>query len=677
MKTHILSPRTWVTLLAGLPTMKPRLPEAKPRGLQLPRTLASVFAVAVAAWGLSGSNAGAIDYAFTNSIGFYVDGTNWSPNAPAGGPQLGDTATVDGTKVVQVGAATDLTNGAAIILKDSCVLQRNSNAQADMSGTITFTNSSGAEFSRFTVKTNGVLNWHSTGTFSRGTNDLGTQAAFTMEQTTGVTNLLVGGTVNMSAGFWNLDSSVANAMELNSGTFNMTGGTISNAPGKGFRMGTGSSVATFNLGGTGALYCTNFSVFAPTGTNSVFNFQGTNSALYCEGTDSAFITRLGLGHIHINGVKTTNLTDFTTTVIGSYTQIKAIPRGPTAYTFKALVGSYSVGTSWSPTALTGGPQLGDTATVDGTKVCTVSAQTTLTTGAAITLKDSSVLQRSSSAAADMSGTITFNNSSAAEFSVFKVKTNGVLNWHSTGTFSRGLLAVSTAQAAFTMQQTTGVTNLLVGGTVNMSAGFWSLESSASAAVAMDLRSGTFNMTGGTISNAPGKAFKLGTGSSVATFNLGGTGALYCTNFQCFAPAGMNSVFNFQGTNSALYCEGTASAGNTNALYYFVVRINNGHVFIDGVKQTSLANFTVSEIGGYTQIKVGTASQPNPTNITYTVSGSELVLNWPAGQGWNLQAQTNNLNVGITTNWSTISGATPPFTNAIDPANPTVFYRLKY
>jgi fibronectin-binding autotransporter adhesin len=73
----------------------------------------------------------------------------------------------------------------------------------------------------------------------------------------------------------------------------------------------------------------------------------------------------------------------------------------------------------------------------------------------------------------------------------------------------------------------------------------------------------------------------------------------------------------------------------------------------------------------------TPSTPSATNITYTVSGGQLVLEWPNGQGWQLQAQTNSLNAGITTNWSTISGATSPFTNTIDAANPTVFYRLTY
>jgi autotransporter-associated beta strand protein len=72
-----------------------------------------------------------------------------------------------------------------------------------------------------------------------------------------------------------------------------------------------------------------------------------------------------------------------------------------------------------------------------------------------------------------------------------------------------------------------------------------------------------------------------------------------------------------------------------------------------------------------------ASAPTPTNLTFSVSGGDLILDWPAGQGWQLQAQTNALTVGITTNWVTVPGAVPPYTNAVNPANGSVFYRLVY
>jgi hypothetical protein len=71
---------------------------------------------------------------------------------------------------------------------------------------------------------------------------------------------------------------------------------------------------------------------------------------------------------------------------------------------------------------------------------------------------------------------------------------------------------------------------------------------------------------------------------------------------------------------------------------------------------------------------------NPTNITFQVAANNLILSWPADHvGWRLQVQTNNLNVGLGTNWSDVAGSTT--TNRITiPINPTkgsAFYRLTY
>jgi len=50
------------------------------------------------------------------------------------------------------------------------------------------------------------------------------------------------------------------------------------------------------------------------------------------------------------------------------------------------------------------------------------------------------------------------------------------------------------------------------------------------------------------------------------------------------------------------------------------------------------------------IKVVVAST-SPANISAQVTGNNLTLTWPADHtGWRLQAQTNDLNVGLGTNW---------------------------
>ena len=83
------------------------------------------------------------------------------------------------------------------------------------------------------------------------------------------------------------------------------------------------------------------------------------------------------------------------------------------------------------------------------------------------------------------------------------------------------------------------------------------------------------------------------------------------------------------------------------------------------------------LDGSVQVLNAISSSPSPTNISYTVAGSQLILNWPSGQGWRLLAQTNSLLTGLTTNWSATGVTTSPFTNTVNPANGTVFYRLTY
>jgi hypothetical protein len=87
------------------------------------------------------------------------------------------------------------------------------------------------------------------------------------------------------------------------------------------------------------------------------------------------------------------------------------------------------------------------------------------------------------------------------------------------------------------------------------------------------------------------------------------------------------------------------------------------------------------VDGSIEVVVG-GPNPNPTNITAVVSGSNLDLSWPASHiGWELQVQTNARSVGLTmpTNtWFAVPGSTT--TNAVtipvDKANGTVFFRLR-
>lgn len=86
--------------------------------------------------------------------------------------------------------------------------------------------------------------------------------------------------------------------------------------------------------------------------------------------------------------------------------------------------------------------------------------------------------------------------------------------------------------------------------------------------------------------------------------------------------------------------------------------------------------TFGDVSGYVISSVNTT----PTNIVSSVSGNQLTLSWPADRtGWKLQTQTNDLATGISGTWYDVAGstATNEMTFPIDPANPTVFYRMTY
>ncbi len=76
----------------------------------------------------------------------------------------------------------------------------------------------------------------------------------------------------------------------------------------------------------------------------------------------------------------------------------------------------------------------------------------------------------------------------------------------------------------------------------------------------------------------------------------------------------------------------------------------------------------------------TLAVTGPPTLTNTVSATNIVFNWPeAYRGWRLEAQTNSLSVGISTNWATIANSflTNQVSVPIVITNPTVFYRLAF
>ena len=221
-----------------------------------------------------------------------------------------------------------------------------------------------------------------------------------------------------------------------------------------------------------------------------------------------------------------------------------------------------------------------------------------------------------------------------------------------GTSSRLVALTKTGPAALTLSGTstytgpTAVSNgtLIVNGAISGSA----VAVEAGAALG---GSGTLAVS---VSFAAGSVATNNVGSplTVGTLDMAGNGAMHVATASPIG-AGEYPLISYttltgSGQFTTLHIGGAGLAPGTTASVVFT----NSAV-------------ALSVVGG----------SPAATNITYTVNAGQLVLDWPAGQGWMLQS--NSVSLVSPNSWFNVTGATPPFTNTVNPANPPVFYRLKY
>jgi hypothetical protein len=81
------------------------------------------------------------------------------------------------------------------------------------------------------------------------------------------------------------------------------------------------------------------------------------------------------------------------------------------------------------------------------------------------------------------------------------------------------------------------------------------------------------------------------------------------------------------------------------------------------------------------LSIASVVNPNPTNITATVTGNTLTLSWPSDHtGWLLEVQTNAPGAGLNPNpaaWVPVPGSDSTNTESttVDPGQGTVFYRM--
>jgi autotransporter-associated beta strand protein len=140
--------------------------------------------------------------------------------------------------------------------------------------------------------------------------------------------------------------------------------------------------------------------------------------------------------------------------------------------------------------------------------------------------------------------------------------------------------------------------------------------------------------------------------------------------------GLNTV-TYGGTLVVTNLSGTPDTNTTFTLFSANTHIGNFSSIVGSPGAGLAWSFTNGVLSVVSQ------SYANyPTNLTASVSGSQLTLSWPAThQGWILQAQTNALTAGLTTptnTWFDVTGSESSTQSVIhiNPANPTVFYRLR-
>ena len=125
------------------------------------------------------------------------------------------------------------------------------------------------------------------------------------------------------------------------------------------------------------------------------------------------------------------------------------------------------------------------------------------------------------------------------------------------------------------------------------------------------------------------------------------------------------------TNSAAQSTGLVSSG---------IAISTPAIVPASYTVTAIYTGDGTYIGSTNSLVFSGGPSTTPTSIMWSAAGNQLTLSWPFDHtGWKLQAQTNSPTAGLTSTWFDVPGsnATNQMAFTINPANPSVFFRLKY
>ena len=174
--------------------------------------------------------------------------------------------------------------------------------------------------------------------------------------------------------------------------------------------------------------------------------------------------------------------------------------------------------------------------------------------------------------------------------------------------------------------------------------------------------------GGNIGTLTVNNLTLNAGAQV-TFELNNTNDLSSATNDYLVVTGTLSI---TGSSLTVQNDGTnLVAGNSFKLFSVPVTSGFTNVILPTL-DSGLAWNNKLAVDGSIQVVVAVV---NPPSLGVSQLGNLLTFSW-AESGFKLQSQTNTINVGITGSWGDYPGGTVSgVTATIDPANPTVFFRL--
>lgn len=278
---------------------------------------------------------------------------------------------------------------------------------------------------------------------------------------------------------------------------------------------------------------------------------------------------------------------------------------------------------------------------------------------------------------------------------------GTLSLSGTNTYS-GTTVISTGTLNYNNPGSQTVTGLISGsGALSQSSGTLTLSGANTYGGNTTINGGRLALGSGvTLPNTPlitvGAGGTLDVSASALTMGvaqtLTGVGAVFgnVTNNGTLTPGGTTSfkLNKSSLTNDVLRVLGTLNYSGTLAVTNLSGSLAGGDTF----RLFSAASYTgnFSSIAGSPGAGLDWKFTPAngmltlfstvPTSLNVSVTNGSLEMSWPADHlGWTLQVQTNDLITGLGTNWFSVSNtaASTQFTAPMDPASPSVFYRLVY